>query len=214
MGGPPGAWGAEWGDGREMKPAFTFDPEAHVYTLNGRRVPSVTEILNVEFPMQWRATEFHLGRGRIVHQCAALVMRGVDFTHDPRIGGQVQALKTWKANLNPKLVLGETPLCSPLHYYAGTPDLVADIHGEIHLVDWKASLCPLNQWQLGAYALLLQEAAVTVKRAYPVWIRDDGTYQVGREVNLKAAIREWLNIRSVFGLREREKLIGQQEDAA
>lgn len=53
----------------------TFDPSTHTYKINDRPVPGVTSVLRDLIP-GWSASDWHLNRGRIVHQCAAGIARG------------------------------------------------------------------------------------------------------------------------------------------
>ena len=80
----------------------TYDDATHTYAIDGRPVPSVTDVLRDLLPC-WQASEWHLQRGRAVHACCAMIARGVDFTHDPQISGQVSAARLWFASRGPRL---------------------------------------------------------------------------------------------------------------
>ena len=199
---------------------IAFDPTLHRYTFQGVRIPSVTDILAAMFPDQWQAverygnSEYVKSRGSAVHACAAFIMRGEGFSFPPMdpetqadIDARLDAVRLFKRDMRPEVVLCETPLYHPLHRYAGTPDLVARIDGELVLVDWKGSINAVCALQLAAYSLLLETAGIKVRRAYAVELRNNGKYQVGKEVNLKIETRHWLNERSCYGWRVKNGII-------
>ena len=57
-------------------PTCTFDADRHEYRIAGRVVPSVTHVLGDLIP-GWRASDWHLQRGRAVH--ASFFERSVTF---------------------------------------------------------------------------------------------------------------------------------------
>lgn len=44
----------------------------HEYSLNGERVPGVTQIISEILGVVWSCAEWYLDRGRAIHACAAL----------------------------------------------------------------------------------------------------------------------------------------------
>jgi hypothetical protein len=198
-----------------------FDAVTHTYHVDGVRVPGVTEMLWAEFPDQWRAAEFFLGRGQAVHAAAALIARDNLGGYDPQIEGQVQAIKDWFCDVQPEIIEVEAHGAHPVLRYGYTPDLVCRIDGYVDLVDYKASVNAVCRWQLAFYSMALRERGVNVDRAYPIGIGADGKYSVGligkekvlKGTELKQAEREAANIRSVYGLRERYKLLPKTEEA-
>ena len=136
---------------------LTFDPIAHAYTLDGRPVPSVTQVLADVVP-GWRASDWCLQRGRAVHACAAMIARGHEFTNDPQIDGQVAACRRFFAEIRPTVALVETPVASDLYRYAGTLDLLVEWPGNrgLVLVDFKSTLTPAVPYQLAGYCEALR----------------------------------------------------------
>lgn len=185
-----------------------FDAVTHTYHVDGVRVPSVTQILRAVF-RQFEASEWHLQRGTAVHAAAAFIARGIEFDYDPVIAGQVAACRKWFTDTGAVPMYIEEAVCHPVYRYAGTCDLVCKIGGKLVIVDWKATVTPHCQWQLGAY-----EAAggFGCKRGFAVQLNEDGTYNTGGPWDMVKAGREFANIRSVYGMMEREGLIQKRED--
>ena len=76
---------------------LTLDPITHVYTLNGRVVPGVTEIVRATVP-GWQASEWYLQRGRALHKAVELWNKGTldEATVAPEIEGRFRAWKLFR----------------------------------------------------------------------------------------------------------------------
>ena len=81
----------------------TFDPATHTYHSNGKRLPSVTEIISTVYPRSFLAADYYLQRGTAVHASVALVMRSEDegYEFDDTIKGQIEAARKWKREFKP-----------------------------------------------------------------------------------------------------------------
>ena len=183
-----------------------FDEVTHTYALRGVRLPSVTEIIKAVLPVQYHgATEWHMDRGTVVHQCAAMICRGIRFTHDPQIDGQVQAVKTWLAMRKPEIVSVERLVWrdGPIPY-AGTLDGLVMLQGRLWLIDWKGSQSPWDQWQLGGYADALAHEGIEVKHGMTVLISEDGKPKESKPVDLRRARNEWKSLLNVYQMMKRE----------
>jgi hypothetical protein len=155
----------------------TFDERSHSYTMDGRKLPSVTQIINRVCPREWRADEWALNRGRQVHAAMSMYLRGVlDMDSlDPRIVGRVNAAILACRDFGWRAELIEERMAHGLLGFAGTPDAV--MAGAV-VVDWKGT--PLDGAvgvQLGLYSILCEENGVKVKRLIGVHTRDDGSYR-------------------------------------
>jgi hypothetical protein len=178
----------------------------HVYRLDGVVLPSVTQILQSVLNIQyWGATEWHLERGHIVHQCAAMIARGEDFEHDPQIDGQVQACRAWFADRRPMVIGVERMVIGD--GYAGTYDLLCSFGGKVWLLDWKATDAPQYRWQLGAYADADGMAGCNLQQGMTVELGENGKYKEGKKVDLRRARIEWRNILNVYKMKVREGLL-------
>jgi hypothetical protein len=192
------------------RPAIAFDSAEHVYKLDGvRRVPSVTQVLGAVVPVtHYGATEWHMERGTVVHQCAAMIARGVRFAHDPQIDGQVAACRAWFDMRRPTVMCAERVVCraAPIGY-AGTLDLLCQIGGELWLCDWKGSASPADQWQLGGYADALADEGTEVKHGLVIELQANGHPKEGKPIDLRRARNEWRSILNVYAMKAREGML-------
>lgn len=197
-----------------MMPACTFDPESHRYTINGRVVPSVTQVLGDLLP-GWRASEFYLGRGQAVHQCAALVARGVAFEHDPRIAGQVEAVRRFVREVQPDIIDVEQQVYSIPYQYGGTLDLLYRLNRpashRLCIADYKHSLTPSTIYQCAAYALAAQTRYGEIHEGLGVELHEDGTYRLEPYELTPRIKREWLHLLGAYNIRVRLGFIEKEE---
>ena len=180
----------------------TFDPIKHEYTSNGRRLPSVTEIISAVYPRSFLAADYYLTRGSAIHASVALVMRGQDggYEFDPTIAGQIEAARKWKREFCPVIIDVEIPIYTA--DYAGTPDLICELSGSRTVVDWKSSLAGCEHLQLYAYA-----AATGCTHGMTVLLRKDGTYQTSGLLRMRTVEPIWRKT-----MQDYKKLTkGQQE---
>jgi hypothetical protein len=194
-----------------MKAVGTFDEATHTYSLNGRPVPSVTKVLSDLLP-GFRASDFYLQRGRAVHACAALLAKGIPFESDPRIAGQIEAIRRFLREVKPEILAVETQVFSERYQYAGTLDLACRINGHLLVADYKASLTPATIYQLAAYAGACPGGKF--KHGVGVEIHEDGTYKMSETWELKRPFREWLALLSAFRIRERCGCLNKEEEEA
>lgn len=200
-----------------MDVKYRFDPELHRYwmTVNGieRPVPSVTQVLGDLLP-GWRASEFYLGRGRAVHACAALVAKGIHFEHDPRIAGQVEAVRRFLQEAKPDILDIEQQVYSERFFYGGTLDFTAMIpyKGFFRpcVFDYKASVRPSTIYQCAAYALAYQRHQIDL--GCGVELHDDGTYTMTEIWPLDRAKREWLHLLGAYNIRTRLGLTSKEDE--
>ena len=178
-----------------------FDAATHTYYIAERPVPSVTQVLRDLLP-GWQASEWYLQRGQAVHACAAMVARGQTFEYDPRIAGQVEAVRRFFREIQPTVIAVEMPVFSIPYQYGGTMDLACLIDGKATIADFKASLTPATIYQCAAYALPY--------KGWKQWsglgveIRDDGTYQLSERYPFtQRLINEWLALLTTYKVRKR-----------
>lgn len=191
-----------------MKPVVEFDEAAHAYKVNGRPVPSVTQVITRTIGSGFEAIRdpaYYKQRGRAVHACGAFKAAGVEFEHDPAIDGWVQALHKFWREVQPKPILWETPLGSARYLFAGTPDLLADM-GVVRylLADYKGSLSPHRcRIQLGGYSIALYETlGIECNYGIGVHLRGDGTYRATAPFDLRTARNEFLALRTTYAILE------------
>ncbi len=189
----------------------TFDPILHRYTIDGRHAVSVTQALQEVFGLKyWNATDWHRDRGNVVHACAAMVARGVKFTHDPQVAGQVTACRKFFDEMKPKVLGVEQPIYSLRYNFAGTFDLWCIIGGKEFIIDWKSVVSEIGEVQIGGYAI----ERPTAKWGMVVALKEDGRYRAGTPFRLDRVRNEFLAVLSVYNIKKRWKLIKSNEDAA
>lgn len=179
---------------------FRFEPDSHTYYFDGRRVPSVTQVLAEAGLVDWTyCSEWARERGSLVHKAIALELAGgldwssVDETFHPYISAELQAI----ADLGAEVVASEMRLYSPTYGSAGTLDRVLMVNGERWLWDTKTGpLVPAYALQTAAYAAMYEEmTGERIKRRYALRVNADGTYELlpftDRQdiVNFHAALR-------------------------
>lgn len=183
--------------------AKTFDAERHEYRIDGRRVPSVTQIVGDLLPC-YPAGEWFMERGRAVHACAAMIAHGVEFNSDPQIDGQVRACRAFFADIKPAVVAVEQPVYSERYQYAGTLDMVATVvwmvKPRLCVIDYKAQLDDRVPYQLAGYSLALPEPRPHY--GFGVQLGEDGRYKVSQVYVLSGYERDFLALRATWGVRE------------
>jgi hypothetical protein len=110
--------------------AFAFDQEKHEYTLNGLRLPSVTQILeSVGLSPDFSGVpaadlEFARQRGSAVHLATAYDDRGDldEDSLDPRIAPYLEAWRQFRRDFHFEPTEIEFMFYSKKHGYAGTLD--------------------------------------------------------------------------------------------
>lgn len=157
-----------------------FNAEEHSYWLDGRRLPGVTETISRIAPHP-NIDEWYLQRGAAVHAAVALSLRGEldPDSVDDRIKGRIESVLKFISDQKLTPLMLETPLASRRYQFAGTLDFLGqnEQDGRV-LADWKGSLFPQVEPQMGAYALLLEESPhKKCDKAIAVETRDDGTYK-------------------------------------
>lgn len=176
----------------------TFDEASHTYTITGRKVPSVTQIITAVFgPPRNAASDWHLERGRAVHACCAMIARGIEFDHDPAIDGQVRACRKFFRELNPWVSIVERQGYDETRMYAGTCDAVVLLNDARIVIDWKSSLSATEGIQLGGYGQLFN-----VSKGMSVVLGDDGQYHCSKVYDLKRWVSRFNACLTVNGIKE------------
>lgn len=172
---------------------ISFDEESHIYTVDGKTVPSVTQILKFlsadtsEFANQILRDQA-ADRGTRIHEATIVYdYEGLDEeVIDNDIYLYVKAYADFVRDYRIKYyVLTEAPISNG--EYAGTLDRLAFIDGRYTVIDFKTgtTVDPRKEAaQLYAYAQLLAENAFATTDSYKqfngfiVRLKKDGTYSV------------------------------------
>ena len=161
-------------------PDFNFDKESHTYFLDGRVIPSVTQILAKSGILDNRF--FKAGaaeRGTSVHEQCERIANGLEIEAE---NGYTSAFRSFLNDSKIEPVEIETQYYSKLGF-AGTLDLIAVFRGELVLIDIKTGI--YQEWwqlQLAGYSLLIGNENI---RRFSLGIKENGKYKFSEYQNKK-----------------------------
>lgn len=115
---------------------YVADNEAEVEQLRGMGRSSMVAALK-EVP--WTARDTAAVRGTDVHALAEELVHGREVQVPEHLTGYVEGYVRWLDEWQPTPILTERPVASRKWWYAGTFDLIADMHGERWLLDVKTA---------------------------------------------------------------------------
>ena len=197
-----------------------FDAERHQYTLNGRVVPSVTQVLGqvVDFSMvPPDILERKCAIGQALHQAIALD-HADDLDHDSLDASVLPYFAAWQkflTEVGPRLFIkaAERPLGSLLYQYGVTPDIWGMVNGRRAVIELKstAAIHPTVALQTAA-----QEQAITECCQWPITsegavdrfalqLQPSGNYRV-HNFTSRGDFAVFLALRSVWGWRNSHNL--------
>ena len=190
----------------------------HVYRLNDKIIPSVTQIINAVIPRKYQPDPWYLERGSALHAAINCYARGeVDRTLNHDYEGKLSAFHKFIAETKAEIVESEVMLSSLGRSFAGTYDAVLQIGEARHrgvriLCDWKSSVLPTADLQLGAYSLLLfANGKPPCAKAVAVHLKDNGNFSC-RWVDLKNAEKAFLSVLNVYNWMEKNKMLIEQKE--
>lgn len=180
-------------------PEFLYNDDQHVYTLDGRPLPSSTGILKAQgfIDTTWYNEDARL-RGTYCHLACHLYDKGtldydaLDDALKPYLDGYIRFIE----ETGFQVVESEVPRYHPQYLYAGTPDKTGAMNGADALVDLKTGVIqPWTALQLASYEMFFDGP---MKR-FGVQLTDDGKYKMipftdrnDRNIFLSAlAIHNW-----------------------
>lgn len=184
-----------------------FDPVEHKYTMDGRRLPSVTGIMRIAGLTGSYGFDdpIHAMRGHAVHAgCSIIDMGGEppsinltgDYASNPdyvQVAKDIEegywpAYRAFKARTGFQGRIYECAMVHPTLGYAGTFDVCGERGDEIWLPDLKSGVLPdLVPIQLSGYSLLIREG-IPVDPQHPGldWLRE--MVKSGKKI-LRKAVR-------------------------
>jgi hypothetical protein len=165
-----------------------FNKDGHVYQLDGRVVPSVTQVLAplVDFSMvRPEVLEAARAFGNHVHQACHLDdQEALDWSElDPALVPYVTAWRAFLRDTGAVVIASEQPIAHATLGYAGTPDRVLMMKREIVVPDLKAtSVVPRSVGpQTSGYAKAYQsQHGGREPGRLCVQLKADGTYSSHR----------------------------------
>jgi hypothetical protein len=186
-----------------MAAELTFDAASHVYSMDGKVVPSVNQVLR-EMGFQEgydKVPEYYRDRGTYVHDATCMADQGtLNFEAvPPTMRPFIRAWESWKESRDEYLPLDiEFRVCNEEFDYAGTIDRVALVNGELEVIDIKTS-SSASYWhhlQIAGYEACLTE----VNQGRVVYIGKDGNWK--DRMMLRQAPGRWQSIIQAYNTRE------------
>lgn len=161
-----------------------FDEETHTYTLAGRTVPSVTQILSFGEDLS-RIPAWTAERGKAVHLAAQFDDEGDldEESLDPIVRPYLDAYRRWRVKCAPRF-LGIELMVWGEHdglQFCGTIDRVALIEDRLAVLDLKTgSPRPEHAAQVAAYAVAYtqQHDGQCPEHQGCIYLGRDGSYDV------------------------------------
>lgn len=169
-------------------PAILFDEATHTYTIEGKKVPSVTEILaplhRTYSKVNPSVLEYAANRGKAVHEALELMDYGEEAEVSPEIAGYINAYEDWKAVYRPQWTFVEAMCAGLMGNFAGTVDRFGMLLGNSRpaVVDIKTSN-PSKEalvsvcCQTAAYAMAIHGLTWAQYDRYGLFLKPDGTWR-------------------------------------
>lgn len=158
------------------KNELQFTEEGHIYTLNGRRLISVTQALSI-LDDRWKVDPWYLERGRLIHLATEYYDRNEldESSIDPQIAPYIESYIKFRMNTDfePKMI--EQRLFHPQYFYAGTLDRQGPLNGNQVIIDIKSGTkVDVDELQGVAYWELCRSNKIPVEKLFDLYLRDDG----------------------------------------
>jgi hypothetical protein len=187
-----------WGDDMKLE----FNAESHEYRINGKIVPSVTEICAPLTAADMGKLNPNIinsaaNRGSIIHELTELIDYGTspeDMEMYAEVGGYITAYLRFLRDYSPTWTRIEYRLGNEDLGFARTLDRLGVIDDKPCVLDIKttdsASRAQKISWatQLSGYRLLCGNA--TLER-YVLWLRSDGTYVLYNILDFEKKYNFW-----------------------
>jgi len=138
---------------------FKFDEVNHTYTLNDRRLPSVTEVIRSNFGDPFNSKDWYMQRGKALHKAIELISKDkLDWNsvHNS-IKPRLVSFQKFLENTKSRILDSEIRMYSKRLRFAGTADAVLEGIDGLYLVDFKSSVTPEVDIQLGGYSIMYTE---------------------------------------------------------
>lgn len=172
---------------------FSFDPDGHIYRLDGAEIPSVTQIIrflsaDVDKSRPWLRDEA-ARRGTVIHEtCAAIDFGEPDAILDipNEFSGYLAAYQSFLRDYSPEWDKIEYSAWGTHQSYpfAGTIDRAGTMRGKNVILDIKTGTSGNNAMysaQLTGYHLLLLDQTKDIPDLYILRLSRDGTYQLKQQ---------------------------------
>lgn len=185
-----------------------FDETNHIFTLDGRRIASVTQVLSHFIP-HWNCDPWYLERGKVVHKATELYDKGTldSDSVDPQIQGYLQGWEKFRFDYEFVPTHIEFKTYHKIYQYAGIIDRIGNSRIGNFLLDIKSGE-PTKSDKLqiaGGYLGMMPEA----KNCMALYLREDGTYRAlaFSPGEIREAKNAWLSMVTTFNYLMKEGLI-------
>jgi hypothetical protein len=157
-----------------------FDPTAHIYTVDGVKYPSVTQVISDTrlYGDTSYFTEYSADRGRFVHRIIEyhLSCQLDEDTIDPALCGYFEAWRRFEQEASYVSDECEKVMASHHHHFAGTIDHIGHLNGHYCVIDVKSGgPSPAHAIQTAGYSILLNHPGV---KRFSLHLKDDGSYKL------------------------------------
>ena len=165
-----------------------FDEEKHIYSVDGRQYPSVTDICSPITSDHYGSInaavlEMAYRRGTAVHEATQLIDLGAMPDDDPEIEPYIEAYLDFLLDYKPQWEYVEhIGFCDRLEYgYCGTVDRAGRVGNEYWVLDIKTTASPTKEnyiatcCQTQAYAIMIRHDEAKRKILY---LKKDGSYRL------------------------------------
>jgi hypothetical protein len=164
---------------QEQTEELMFDPETHIYCLDGAPVPSVTQVLNESGLIDTTYfKEYHRWRGSAVHlACWYLDQDDLDESTVPgELQGYLDAYKAFRSERDFVIESIEAKRVHRQFGYAGTVDRTGLFEGLPTTLDLKTGApLPAYRIQLAAYCFLMPQPW---QQRINLQLSKDGKYKI------------------------------------
>jgi len=185
-------------------PKLEFDEEKHIYTLDGRRLISVTEALSLVDDR--RKDPYYLQRGRIIHLACELFDRGEldEETVDPQILPRLEAWKKFRTDTGFVPDRIEEKFYHPVYLYGFKFDVHGFLNGSEVMIDRKSSPHRTDALQGSAYVagLEAQDPPIKCKKGFDIYLKENGTYKLDPIKYLRSNFQTFLAVLTAHRWRE------------
>lgn len=148
-----------------MAEALQFDQASHAYTLGGRKLPSVTQVLSILDQYEGvplAALEAAREFGTHVHLAVEIDIAGTldEAALDPALAPYLAGWRKFRRETGAEILASEIRIHDPVLGYAGTADVLAVLRGARTTIDIKSGQVPRTVGpQTAAYAKPLESRA-------------------------------------------------------
>lgn len=159
--------------------SLEFDEPTHTYTWEGRRVPSVTQVIHeAGCSAFWGGGSWYMERGSALHLATQMHDEGelLESSVDPAIAGHLNAYRAFRESLRDDLTI--TDIEQPAYHprgYAGMRDRSVVWRGKRGILEIKiGAAAAWHRLQTAAYLALVPETTVRLV----VYLAETGRFKL------------------------------------